>query len=81
MSKPWILVLTMPSGNRYVLGERAKCLAMFPVSNEEPTPLKGVFSFDSEADAQAWISDTAKMSEQGAMLMKRVAPFQAERMQ
>lgn len=79
--KKWVLVLTMPSGGRWVLAERGGCLALFPVSNTEPTPLREVFGFDTEAEAREWMRKTSDMSEQGAELLGRVEPLLAEALQ
>ena len=76
--KKWILVLTMPSGTRWVLAERENVLALFPISGKEDTTLKQVFAFDSESEAQAWIKKTSSLSTRGSELMDRVKPELAE---
>lgn len=71
----------MPSGSLWVLGERQKCLALFPVERGVEIALKGVFGFDTELEASKWMAETAAMSTQSASLIERVKPFLASKLQ
>ena len=81
----WIIVLTMPSGSRWCLAPDPKgsidSIALFPIAAFQPTALKGVWGFETEAKAKEWIDETAKMSEQGAKLMAQCQPFLADSLQ
>lgn len=76
----WVLLLTLPSGSLWVLGEMDNGLALYPVQ-EGAQSLKQVFAFDSEEEAQTWIAETAKLSDKGRDLMEMTKPFAAEALQ
>ncbi len=76
--KKWVLVLTLPSGNLYVLGPKDDGLALFPVTRGQPNLLKGVFGFDTESEARTWMAQTAALSEKGARLLETVQPMLSE---
>lgn len=80
--KKWILILMMPeSQNLYVLAPHDKGLKLIPVKRGEPQALRGVFGFDSEAEAEKWMRETASLSDQGRRLMEAVKPFQMDELQ
>lgn len=82
----WVLILTMPSGSRWVLAPNPKnngegSIALFPISEEVDTRVNGAFGFKTEEDAKAWMQETAKLSQQGAKLMESVQPILVTSMQ
>lgn len=86
--KKWILMLTMPSGSKFVLGPNPKNkpkendktgygLALFPM--QEITKINfEIFSFGSEIDAYKFMRDCAEINDKGRDLMKLVIPVFAE---
>lgn len=71
----YVLVLTMPSNNVYVVSTKDKDLILIPVERGKENVLKGVMSFDSFEDAEKWRTETAKLNEQGAKLMDMTKPM------
>lgn len=73
----WILILTMPSGSKWALGERKKTLALFPINPEKPTPLRAIFGFETKEKALSWIEEFSKINPKTDELLKRVEPHLA----
>ena len=79
--KKWLLVLVMPSGGMWVLGERQNTLALFPAEQGKEQVFKGIFGFDTREAALEWMKKSGELNPKSAELMERVVPMLGEELQ
>lgn len=48
----WVIQITMPSGNKFILSSREGCLALIPVDPTQGGVVRGVTAWDTAEEAE-----------------------------
>ena len=62
----WTIILTAPSGNKYVCAGRDGLFALVPIGNgKQALRIEGAIAFDDSKDASEWMKNfTGKMNQE-----------------